>query len=83
LEKVVTKEDRIKLFATAPKASAGTITQIEDGKMRTYWLGKLRGKFVADIGGRYKFDSRAEAVECARQFREHAKSEAARLGIAL
>lgn len=72
-----TKAERVKFFATAPRASAGKIRQLEDGEFRTYWVGKLRGHIVSDPDTemRYRFGSKDDALDCARRFREHARKE--------
>ena len=38
--------ERLLHYATAKRATAGKITQIENGKLVTHWAGKLRGTFV-------------------------------------
>lgn len=70
------KIERIRCFASAPRASAATITKLEDGDFRTYWISRLCGRNVrASGGGRYLFDSREEAVKNARRFRDLARRE--------
>ncbi len=79
----MTKEEKLQFYATAPRAYAGTISQIVDGDFRTYWVGKLRGKIVSTVGNEYKFDTKEEAINCARNFRNICRREAKELGIAL
>ncbi|WP_375123556.1 hypothetical protein [Pseudomonas sp. LW8] len=42
----LTYDQKLVDYATAPKASAGTICQIENGDFVKHWCGKLRGKFI-------------------------------------
>lgn len=77
------QNEKLISYATAPKAYAGTITQIENGDFVTHWVGKLRGKIVSAADGCYKFASRDAAVECARNFRERCRQDAAARGLAL
>ena len=79
----MTKEKKLKFYATAPRAYAGTISQIVDGNLVTYWVGKLRGRIVSTTGNNYKFVTKNEALDCARRFRELCRDEAEILGIAL
>ena len=79
----MTKEEKIKYYATAPRAYTGTISPIVNGDFRTYWVGKLRGKIVSTVGSDYKFDTKDEAIACARNFRDICRREAKELGIAL
>ena len=79
----MTKREKIKFYATAPRAYAATISQIEDGDFVQYWVGKLRGRIVSYKGQQYKFKTKDEAIECARRFRQSCRDDAERLGIAL
>jgi len=79
----VTKEEKIKHYATAKRATAGTISQLIDGNFKTYWVGKLRGMVVSYAGKNYKFDTKEKALECARSFRQSCIDEANSKGIAL
>ena len=79
----MTNEEKTVFYATAPRAYAGTISQIIDGNFVTYWVGKLRGKIVSLPGGQYKFDTKQEAIECAKSFRKSCIDDAKRLGLAL
>jgi len=62
-------------YATAPRATAGTITQYVDGDFVTYWAGRLRGVFVKS-GDQFKFDNKQEALALARRFRQECVEEA-------
>lgn len=79
----MTKNEKIKHYATAPRVYAGTITQIVDGNFRKFWVGKLRGNIVSMAGGEYKFDTKPEAIECAREFKNACIRDAEKLGIAI
>lgn len=79
----MTKKEKIKLYASAPRAYAGTISQIVDGDFVTYWVGKLRGRIVSLAGGEYKFGTKNEAIDCARRFRMKCIEKAKDLDIAL
>ncbi|MCU7217578.1 hypothetical protein [Pseudomonas sp. VE 196-7] len=67
-------------YATAPKATAGPIRQIEGRRIVTYWCGKLRGDFVKS-GADWKASTKEEAIESARRFREQCKTEAKAKGL--
>lgn len=73
------KAEKIVHYATAPRATAGTITQIQGGRLVSSWGGKLRGMIVSDADGNYKHPTREAAIECARNFRERRRAEAAKL----
>ncbi|MGJ8680482.1 hypothetical protein [Paraglaciecola sp.] len=70
-----TYEEKLIHYATAPRASAGKITQIVNGAFVDYWVGKLRGKFVK-IGDEFKFNNKQDAINLARRYREDCKQEA-------
>lgn len=68
----MSRDERIIHWATAPRATVGTIGKLIDRDIRTYFVGKLRGKIVSRIGdGEYKFNTAKEAMDCARSFRAH------------
>jgi len=67
-------------YATAPKASAGTICQIENGDFVKHWCGKLRGRFI-QVGTTWKAASKQQAIENAREFREQCRAEAKAKGL--
>lgn len=71
----MTQQERAECWATAKRATAGTITQREQGNFRTYWVGRLRGMNITRPDGVWKFDTKEEALEAARQFREFARSK--------
>ena len=76
----LTYDQKLIHYATAPKASAGPIRQIENRKIVTYWCGKLRGEFIK-IGANWKSTTRREAIESARLFREQCQKEAKDKGL--
>ncbi len=76
----MTKEEKIAFYATARRAYAGTINQIVDGDVVTYWVGKLRGNIVS-FEDEYKFITQEEAVECARKFRKMCLRKARQLNL--
>lgn len=78
----VEQHARLAWYATAPRAGAATIHQIEDWKLVRYWVARLRGKNVM-LHGKWKHATREEAVETARAFRESCRAEAEALGIDL
>lgn len=49
----LTYDQKLVDYATAPKASAGIICQIENGDFVKHWCGKLRGKFI-QVGPTWK-----------------------------
>lgn len=73
------REQKLRFYATAPKASARKIHQIVDGDFKSFWLATLRGKAVTLVGGQHKLNSREQAVEHARQFREACRKDLAEL----
>ena len=46
--------ERLRYYATAPRASAKKIHQIVDGDFKPFWLAMLRGKAVTLVGGGHK-----------------------------
>ena len=83
MKKEMSHDEKTKYYATAPKASAGTIHQLEDGRTRKYWVGKLRGNFICLDFDRWKFDTREEAINEARKFRQSCIDDCKALGIEL
>ena len=79
----MSKEEKIRFYATAPRATVGTISQIVDRDFRTYFVGKLRGRIVSGADGEYRHSTKEAALECARWFRRMAREEAAKAGIAV
>lgn len=71
----MTQGERTEYWATAKRATAGTIGQLEHKNFHTYWVGKLRGMIVSRPDGRWKFDTKPEALDAARQFRDMARNE--------
>ena len=76
----LTYDQKLVDYATAPKASAGIICQIENGDFVKHWCGKLRGKFI-QVGPTWKAASKQQAVEKARGFREQCRAEAKAKGL--
>ena len=77
------KAGKIKHYATAKRATARTITQIENGNFVTSWVGKLRGMIISAEDGTYKHQTKEAALACATEFRERCLAEATKRGIAL
>ena len=76
----MTYDQKLVDYATAPKATAGIISQIEDGNFVNYWCGKLRGKFV-QVGPTWKASTKQQALKSARLFREKCRHEAKAKGL--
>jgi len=76
----LTYEQKLIHYATAPRASAGIICQIENGDTVNHWCGKLRGKFV-QTGPNWKKASKQKALESAHLFREDCRAEAKAKGL--
>jgi hypothetical protein len=76
----LTYDQKLIHYATASRASAGIISQIQNGDFVNYWCGKLRGKFV-QVGPSWKAATRQQAIESARQFREQCRTEAQAKGL--
>lgn len=65
----LTYDQKLVDYATATKASAGTIYQIENGDFVKHWCEKLRGNFI-QVGPTWKAATKQQAIEKAREFRE-------------
>ena len=76
----MTYDQKLVDYATAPKATAGIISQIENGNFVNHWCGKLRGKFV-QVGPTWKASTRQQALESARLFRAQCRDEAKAKGL--
>lgn len=75
-----TYEEKLLHYATAPRATAGKITNLVDGDFVTYWAGRLRGVFVK-LGDDFKFDNKEDALNLARRYRQECINEARVKGI--
>lgn len=75
-----TYNEKLVYYATAPRATAGKLTQYVDGDFVTYWAGRLRGVFVK-IGDEFKFDNKEDALEFARRYRQECIEEANSKGL--
>jgi hypothetical protein len=73
----MTYEEKLVHYATAPRVSAGKIT---DKYFVTMWAGKLRGKFVS-IDGKFKFTNKDHALALARAYRQSCFDEAKAKGL--
>ena len=71
----MTKKEKLEFYATAPRASAKKIHKIIDGDFKPFWLAMLRGKAVTLTAGEHKLNSREEAVEHARRFRQMCRND--------
>ncbi len=76
----MTYDEKLIHYATAPRATAGKITQIVDGEFVTYWAGRLRGVFVK-LGDEFKFDNKKDAISLARRYRQECIDEAKSRGL--
>ena len=76
----MTYEEKLVHYATAPRATAGEITNIVDKCFVTMWAGKLRGKFVS-MGGEFKFKNKDHALALARDYRKSCFDEAKSKGL--
>jgi hypothetical protein len=72
-----TYEESLVHYATAPRVSAGQLT---DKNFVTMWAGKLRGKFVS-MPGQFKFTNKYDALSLARTFRKNCLDEAKLKGL--
>ena len=72
-----TYEEKLIHYATAPRVSAGQLT---DKNFLTMWAGKLRGQFVS-LPGQFKFKNKDQALELARTFRQNCIDEAKAKGL--
>jgi hypothetical protein len=72
-----TYEEKLVYYATAPRVSAGKLT---DKVFVTMWAGKLRGKFVS-MPGEFLFKYKDEALSFARRYRHSCLLEAKLKGL--
>lgn len=77
----MSRREKLKFYATAPRASAAQITKIVDGQFVNYWAPRLRSKFVRLKKGRFLFENRLAAVEEARRFRASCRMDAIHEGL--
>lgn len=66
--------ERVRHIATG-HATVGTFTTLEDDHLKTWYVGRVRGGIVGGKDGAHKFTTRAEALQCAKDFIAHAKAE--------
>ena len=71
--------EKLRFYATAPRASAKQVHKIVDGDFVPFWLASLRGQAVAIKASEQSFKSRDEAVQHARYFRDSCRQELAEL----
>ncbi|WP_338501004.1 hypothetical protein VRB50_14610 [Pseudomonas poae] len=76
----LTYEQKLVDYASAPKVSAGIISQIESGNFVNYRHGKLRGKFV-QVGPTWKASTKQQATESARKLQAQCLAEAKAKGL--
>jgi hypothetical protein len=77
---IMTYEEKLIHYATAPRATAGEITSIVDGRFVTKWAGRLRGIFVS-MNGEWKFTNKQDALALARAYRQSCFDEAKSKGL--
>tara|TARA_R110000796_G_scaffold77896_1_gene174078 strand:- start:99 stop:329 length:231 start_codon:yes stop_codon:yes gene_type:complete len=73
----MTFDEKLVHYATAPRVSAGKIT---DMYFVTMWAGKVRGKFVS-MDGQFKFTNKDCALALARAYRQSCIDEAKSKGL--
>ena len=72
-----TYEENLVHYGTAPRATAGKIT---NKHFETMWAGKLRGKFVS-MPGQFKFLIKEDAIDLAKRYRQSCFDEAKSKGL--
>lgn len=75
----MSREEKLRYYATAPRAGAKKIHRIENGDFVPYWLATLRRRAVTLKIGSHACKTRAEALEHARQFREACRRDLRKL----
>lgn len=80
LDRLAYKE-KVLFFANAKRATVGQIGQIIDGDIVNFHVGKLRGMIVTRSDGQFKFDNKAEALACAKDFRTMSLKKASEMGL--
>lgn len=73
--------EKVLYFAGAKRATVGTISQIVDRNIVSFFVGKLRGMIVSTSDGQYKFTTKEEAISCAREFRSWSNKIAREMGL--
>ena len=71
---------RLLHYATAQRATAGKISQLDGNKFVTYWAGRLHGVYVCTALG-FKFTTKEAALSNARRFRQECRDEAIDSGL--
>lgn len=72
------RNEKLKFYASAPRAYAVLTPQYEKGNFVDYFHPKLKGNFVS-LGEKSLFKKRSEAVQAARDFRDFCKSESEKI----
>lgn len=73
-------KEKLVFYATAKRASVGTISQIVDGDFRKFFVGKLNGRIVSrHPDNEYRFETAKEALEAARSFRGNCQNQLNRI----
>ena len=75
-----TYDEKLIHYATAPRATAGEITSVVNGRFVTKWAGRLRGAFVS-MSGEWKFTNKEDALALARRYRQDCFDEAKSKGL--
>ena len=76
----MTYDEKLIYYGSAKRVTAQKITQYIDGNFISKWAGRVRGVFVKE-GDRFKFETKSEALEFAREWRDRAKKEAIEKGL--
>ena len=76
----MTYDEKLIHYATAPRATAGEITSMVNGRFVTKWAGRLRGTFVS-MSGEWKFTNKEDALALARRYRQDAFDKAKAKGL--
>ncbi len=79
-ERMMTVEEKLVFYATAKRATALKISQIEAGEFVEHWVGRLNGRFVG-YKSRYKFTDKDAALQCARDIRQSCLERALKMGL--
>jgi len=69
----MTYEERTKWFAGG-NVTIGTLSQVVEGELKSFFVGKVRGTIIPH-GGKFMFDTEAEARSVAVAFRDKCRLE--------
>ena len=70
----MSRAERWQYYATG-RPTVGELTQLVDNRLVDFYVGKVRSVICANNEGEYKFGTKEEALQCAKDFIACAKQE--------